>query len=105
MALPQPVRYEELQREVMSECRPAGWGWACVGCVLRRRALRLPALLGPGGGWVPTGCVLPSSSTHRCAQLTLATAVSLKPDLFEGMRFDITKPLNHNFALSHRCAK
>jgi mitochondrial import receptor subunit TOM40 len=42
--LPQPVRYEELQREVM---------------------------------------------------------MSLKPDLFEGMRFDLTKPLNHNFALSH----
>jgi mitochondrial import receptor subunit TOM40 len=28
-------------------------------------------------------------------------AVSLKPDLFEGLRFDLTKPLNHNFALSH----
>lgn len=42
--LPQPVRYEELQREVM---------------------------------------------------------MSLKPDLFEGLRFDLTKPLNHNFALSH----
>lgn len=30
-----------------------------------------------------------------------APAVSLKPDLFEGLRFDLTKPLNHNFALSH----
>jgi mitochondrial import receptor subunit TOM40 len=28
-------------------------------------------------------------------------AVSLKPDLFEGLRFDLTKPLNNNFALSH----
>jgi mitochondrial import receptor subunit TOM40 len=27
--------------------------------------------------------------------------VSLKPDLFEGLRFDLTKPLNHNFALTH----
>ena len=27
--------------------------------------------------------------------------MSLKPDLFEGLRFDLTKPLNHNFALSH----
>lgn len=44
MSLPQPVRYEELQREVM---------------------------------------------------------MSLKPDLFEGLRFDLTKPLNNNFALSH----
>ena len=27
----------------------------------------------------------------------------LKPELFEGLRFDFTKPLNQNFALSHRC--
>ena len=27
--------------------------------------------------------------------------VSLKPDVFEGLRFDLTKPLNNNFALSH----
>jgi mitochondrial import receptor subunit TOM40 len=27
--------------------------------------------------------------------------MSLKPDHFEGMRFDLTKPLNNNFALSH----
>ncbi len=30
-------------------------------------------------------------------------AVVLKPELFEGLRFDFTKPLNQNFALSHRC--
>ena len=29
-------------------------------------------------------------------------AVSLKPDTFEGMRFDFSKPLNQNFALTHR---
>ena len=29
-------------------------------------------------------------------------AVVLKPELFEGLRFDFTKPLNQNFALSHR---
>jgi len=27
--------------------------------------------------------------------------VSLKPDLFEGLRFDFTKPLNQKFSLSH----
>lgn len=27
--------------------------------------------------------------------------MALKPDLFEGMRFEITKPLNQNFFLSH----
>lgn len=30
------------------------------------------------------------------------TAVALKPDIFEGLRFDFTKPLNQNFALCHR---
>ncbi|CAL5378410.1 unnamed protein product [Camellia sinensis] len=28
-------------------------------------------------------------------------AVSLKPELFEGMRFDFTKGLNQRFSLSH----
>jgi hypothetical protein len=28
--------------------------------------------------------------------------VSLKPELFEGLRFDFTKPLNQRFSLSHR---
>lgn len=28
--------------------------------------------------------------------------VSLKPELFEGLRFDFTKGLNHKFSLSHR---
>lgn len=28
--------------------------------------------------------------------------VSLKPELFEGMRFDFTKALNQRFSLSHR---
>jgi mitochondrial import receptor subunit TOM40 len=27
--------------------------------------------------------------------------VSLKPDLFEGLRFDFTKPFNQNFAVCH----
>ena len=30
-------------------------------------------------------------------------AVSLKPDLFEGLRFEFSKPLNQNFAFTHRC--
>jgi len=29
-------------------------------------------------------------------------AVSLKPELFEGLRFDFTKGLNQKFSLSHR---
>lgn len=29
-------------------------------------------------------------------------AVSLKPDLFEGLRIEFSKPLNQNFALTHR---
>jgi hypothetical protein len=31
------------------------------------------------------------------------SAVALRPDLFEGMRFEITRPLNQNFFLTHRC--
>lgn len=30
--------------------------------------------------------------------------MALKPDLFEGMRFDFTKMINQHFALSHRCS-
>ena len=30
-------------------------------------------------------------------------AVALKPDTFEGMRFDFTKMISQHFALSHRC--
>jgi len=30
--------------------------------------------------------------------------VSLKPDLFEGLKFDFSKPLNMNFAVTHRYA-
>lgn len=32
----------------------------------------------------------------------LVAAVSLKPDLFEGLKFDFSKPLNMNFAVTHR---
>ena len=32
-------------------------------------------------------------------------AVALKPDLFEGLRFEINRPLNQNFFLTHRCAE
>lgn len=34
--------------------------------------------------------------------LLVTMAVSLKPELFEGMRFDFTKGLNQKFSLSHR---
>ena len=33
---------------------------------------------------------------------TYSFAVSLKPELFEGMRVDFTKGLNQRFSLSHR---
>lgn len=58
---------------------------------------------------VSTGCTAGASGptiAGECTHLyappcTRRCAVSLKPDLFEGLRFDLTKPLNHNFALSH----
>ncbi|XP_061992130.1 mitochondrial import receptor subunit TOM40-1-like [Rosa rugosa] len=40
-------------------------------------------------------CPIPYEEIHREAMM------SLKPDLFEGMRFDFTKGLNHKFFLSH----
>ena len=36
------------------------------------------------------------------ACMRVFVAVALKPELFEGLRFDFTKPLNQNFALCHR---
>ncbi|GER28153.1 mitochondrial import receptor subunit tom40 [Striga asiatica] len=40
-------------------------------------------------------CPIPYEEIHRDALM------SLKPDLFEGMRFDFTKGLNQKFSLSH----
>ncbi|CAL0313803.1 unnamed protein product [Lupinus luteus] len=40
-------------------------------------------------------CPIPFEELHREAMM------SLKPDLFEGMRFDFTKMLNQNFSLNH----
>lgn len=34
-------------------------------------------------------------------ELSREAWASLKPDLFEGLRFDLTKPLNQNFGISH----
>lgn len=34
--------------------------------------------------------------------LLLPLAVALKPDVFEGLRFELTRPLNGNFFLTHR---
>lgn len=40
-------------------------------------------------------CPIPFEELHREAMM------SLKPELFEGMRFDFTKPLNQKFSLNH----
>lgn len=43
---------------------------------------------------------------HSLANLTFSFftlfSVSLKPEVFEGFRFDFNKGLNQNFSLSHR---
>lgn len=36
--------------------------------------------------------------------LLFGLAVILKPETFEGLRFDFTRPLNQNFAVCHRHA-
>lgn len=111
MELPQPVRYEELQREVMSECgqqrqqRRQRWTAAASRRHCSTLHWTLCSILHEQWNW----CVF---SAHQAAvahtpfmllpaAAAPAPTVSLKPDLFEGLRFDLTKPLNHNFALSH----
>lgn len=32
----------------------------------------------------------------------MSVTVTLKPDCFEGLRFEFSKPFNHNFAFTHR---
>lgn len=45
--------------------------------------------------WLNLPCPLPYDEIQR------EVMMSLKPDLFEGLRFDFTKPLNQKFSLSH----
>ena len=77
LQLPCPVKYEELQREALSKL--AG------------------------------NLQLQHVNQRVCVSITLSvitnkwlSAVSLKPDLFEGLKFDFSKPLNMNFAVTHR---
>lgn len=75
--LPCPVPFEEIQREALSES---------TFCFVSICSLYI---------WIPCSLVLIIS--------LLNLAVSLKPELFEGLRFDFTKGLNQKFSLSHRC--
>lgn len=45
--------------------------------------------------WLNLPCPIPYDEIQR------EIMMSLKPDLFEGLRFDFTKPLNQKFSLSH----
>lgn len=45
--------------------------------------------------WLNLPCPVPYDEVQR------EVLMSLKPELFEGMRFDFTKPLNQKFSLSH----
>ena len=114
MKLPPPVKYEELQRESMSTSNPH--------IALRMHALKLwlalsLARLCHTAKFVEHSnlhhqwCCLAAQARH-CVLLMFfgwyllrpGSAVSLKPELFEGLRFDFTKPLNQNFQLCHRYA-
>ena len=94
MHLPPPIKYEELQRESMSAL------------TLWRLYLYRP---------LPAQTCMHDDRAYELYNLQLASlhpvsdslahflrAVTLKPELFEGLRFDFTKPLNQNFALCHR---
>ncbi len=91
MRLPPPIKYEELQRESMS-----------TSCLLYAVHISLPCCI-----WKTylAHCKshLPSVFIPFFLMICLRLrAVTLKPELFEGLRFDFTKPLNQNFALCHR---
>ena len=129
MNLPTPVRYEELQREVMSEFGlrdeffflflsekrrlivPFFFRPPPPSLLLRRtqRCCSLGPLLFTRSWLPPTRSPSPSLDvflTHSSFKIprqnkNKKTPVSLKPDLFEGLRFDFTKPFNQNFALCH----
>ena len=67
LELPSPVKYEDMQREVMSK-------------PLDRSAL--------------SGVPMPDTPA--------AGVVALKPELFEGLRFEVNRPLTQNIFLAHR---
>jgi mitochondrial import receptor subunit TOM40 len=48
-----------------------------------------------------TGPSLRMQAPPRYEDLQREVMMALKPDLFEGLRFEITKPLNQNFFLTH----
>lgn len=90
MRLPPPIKYEELQRESMS-----------TSCLQSAVHIWMHGCTWEAGPDSCTDLTLPFS----CTSLDLFSclrAVTLKPELFEGLRFDFTKPLNQNFALCHR---
>ncbi len=81
MRLPPPIRYEELQRETMSTPLHSQ-GMTSMHCGRLQQE--------------------PGNLSHILS--SSCCAVALKPEIFEGLRFDFTKPLNQNFALCHRYA-
>lgn len=48
---------------------------------------------------VDSGLVLPAPVKYE--DLSREVLMALKPEIFEGLRFEITRPLNQNFFLSH----
>ncbi|KAL6978956.1 hypothetical protein U1Q18_020624 [Sarracenia purpurea var. burkii] len=73
--LPCPISYEEIHREALM---------CCISSEVLR--MELPLL---------------NEFTKPPLPFLLDCLVSLKPELFEGMRFDFTKGLNQKFSLSH----
>lgn len=82
--LPCPVPYEEIQREAFSKSlTPSPFHRPRLICAFDSRR-----------SWMAYNDVI----------FVACVAVALKPDLFEGMRFDFTKMISPYFALSHRCS-
>lgn len=90
------MKYDELQREIMSACGVAlEFGMGGHEGIRRRGRERDAAASARTRSPAENQPLLTPTATPSIP------AVSLKMDLFEGCRFEFSKPLNNNFALSH----
>lgn len=91
MRLPPPIKYEELQRESMSASLSQHTPYNCTCLAVSSSCSSIEHLVWDFCIYLFENVIDPGVG-----------AVTLKPELFEGLRFDFTKPLNQNFALCHR---
>jgi hypothetical protein len=104
MNLPSPVRYEDSQREAISKSSSSYENFTLVSRPWSAVDVRQFTSCQKGSKHrFPSSQVFKQAvGTLLQALLLLLCAVALKPDVFEGLRFELTRPLNQNFFLTHR---